>query len=93
MRAMLFGGLGLVLGAATGFWFGLMGGLIYAEAANVSCHEGYCGTLAVSVAGAGAMGLGIAGAIIGVRRAFRRPTGAALPDRALISETARHSRA
>jgi hypothetical protein len=40
MRAVGFGLLGLVLGAAAGFWLGLMGGLIYAEAAQAELHRG-----------------------------------------------------
>lgn len=72
MRTALFGLLGLILGAAAGFWLGLMSGLIYAEAAKVSCSEGYCGYVALFFALVGAAGLGVTGTTIGVRRSLRR---------------------
>ena len=72
MRTALVGLLGLVLGVASGSWLGLMTGLIYAEAAKVSCFDGYCGFIAAAFAIVGAGLCGLAGAVIGVRRGLRR---------------------
>jgi hypothetical protein len=72
MRTALLGLLGLVSGAAAGFWLGLMSGLIYAEAAKVSCFEGYCGYVAAYFAFAGGAGCGVAGAVVGIRHGLKR---------------------
>ncbi len=71
MRCLIYGALGLFVGAAGGFWLGLMVGLIYAELAKVSCFEGLCGDVAVSFGLGGALGLGLAGGALGLRRASR----------------------
>lgn len=91
MRAVSFGLLGLVLGAAAGFWLGLMGGLIYAEAAKVSCIEGFCSAVAVTSAAFGAAGGGIAGAATGLRQGLRRATGTAPGKRGVSAGNATRS--
>lgn len=91
MRAVGFGLLGLVLGAAAGFWLGLMGGLIYAEAAKVSCIEGLCSAVAVTSAAFCAAGGGIAGAAIGFRQGLRRAGGTPRAERKISAESATRS--
>lgn len=67
--------LGLGLGALAGSWFGLMGGLIYAELAKISCVQGHCGAVAASIAGFGAVAGGLAGGFVGLRRGRRLNAG------------------
>jgi predicted lysophospholipase L1 biosynthesis ABC-type transport system permease subunit len=80
MKTLLFGLLGLTLGATAGFWLGLMGGLIYAEAAKVPCFEGHCGYVAAYIAMTGAALCGLVGSVLGLRRGLKRRPADAAPS-------------
>jgi hypothetical protein len=77
MRAVGYGFVGFALGCLGGFWLGLMLGLIYAELASVSCFNGLCGYVAVSIGALGAALAGIAGGVYGLRRGLKREEAAA----------------
>jgi hypothetical protein len=72
MRALGYGLLGALLGSVGGFWIGLMGGLIYADVAQVSCFDGSCGTVAGAIGALAAALAALAGAVHGVRRGLSR---------------------
>jgi hypothetical protein len=71
MTSLMVAGLGLICGGYVGFWSGVLVGASMVEAARVSCFDGGCATVALSLALTGAAVGGAIGLVVSLMRRLR----------------------